>query len=606
MSKHPASDVLQNLKEANLPSTSQVTSVLETAQETLQKEACEKGYFTGERKLGFDAAKFAGTAKEFIEEKNQGELAQNIIKDFPEAVEELAQILKETEFFKERTQMLGLKHKVIDFTSIAQNKIEAIRFLAQTIINSPQFRSLLFETIDLIQEVFRIEMEKAPTLEKEGTLPLTEEAKLKAKETKAFGESVISDVKEGTLPIPQEKKELLNYRFKELFKKISSEESFKSSVDGLFVLFDQIQFYANQLKEKSSVKSKQKLWHQPESALNKLFFDMKLFISGFTQEEPLENLKDHTWEFLQLVNNDNELSSFFWDVRQFLFDIFENPELIEKEDFTNKWEKLWTKGQILLNDPKFKKPFNNFWFDLQLCLENIKKDSLQERLAEDASKLAKDLFLDTNGKPSFSVMATGLSNLRNLVLPIIKKNLQNVPIPPMSGTSETYDWNIEGLHLNGEEILPEHIEMKVWGKADVSLTNTPTTTVSFITMWVRNVQLEAKSLKFYFNRKSIPKLEERGTCDINIKGKNEIKITWRIEGEQDKPWLFVVEQVKCYLDNFDVYIKESTHTFLMKMITSLFSGSIKRTIEDKVEHNIVDSLALINDKMNETIQGFDY
>jgi len=247
--------------------------------------------------------------------------------------------------------------------------------------------------------------------------------------------------------------------------------------------------------------------------------------------------------------------------------------------------------------------WTQIWLNLRVCLENIKNDTLQQKLADDASKLAKDLFLDTSGNASLIVLAHGLTNVKNLLVPIFEKNLKHVPVPGMSGSNDKYDWNIDGLYLNGKEIIPDNIETRVWGKASVSLTDQPSKSVTYLTMWIKHMQLEAKELKFYFNRKVMPKIEEKGVCDVNITGNNELKITWKIEGEQDQPWNFSVEQVRCNLDHLDITIKESTHTWLMKFVTTVFSGTIRRSIEDAVEANLKEGLTNINDKMSTTIKG---
>jgi len=311
-------------------------------------------------------------------------------------------------------------------------------------------------------------------------------------------------------------------------------------------------------------------------------------------------------EFVQLVQSDSSLSSWFWDLRNYTIDVLRTPDLLENQDYINQWNSLIERGRIKLQDPKFNNQWNTIWKDVLVILDNVKNDTLQQKLTEDASKLAHDLFLDTSGKPSLNVLGSGLNNVRTLVIPVLKKNLENVSVGPLSGSNETYDWVIENLLLNVKDILPDHIEMKMWGKADISLTDAPSKAVTYLTMWIRNVELEAKDIKFWFQRKSIPKLNERGVADVSLKGKNELKITWKVDGSQDDKWVFGLAQVKCTLDNLDITIKESTHTFLMKLVTSLFSGTIRRSWEDKIEKAVVESMHTMNDQLNDAIKGVGY
>lgn len=601
MSKHPAADL-------HLPSTDQVTGGLDKTKEALEEEAQKHPRFSSERKFAKDAAELVETTKEFIQEKNQGELLQNIVLEASLAGDELADIFKNQKFFADRGQLITMKLQANDYARLAKERLESMKSLALTLINSGDFRSLLSELSDLIKETFQNEKESAPSMKMEEGVSFTEQAKDKAFETAQFGSQLVSQIKEGNLPIPEDKKQVLNYRFKQLFHKISSDQNFKAAVDGLLSLLDQISYWGNQLQEqaKQAAQEGKELAKSKDSHLSKMFCDMKSFIAGFTGEENLDTLYNDVTTFMQSVQSDSSLSSWFWDMRQYVIDVLSNPQLLENQEYTNQWNSLLERGKLKLQDTKFNNQWNAIWKDLLVILDNVKNDTLQQKLTDDASKLAHDLFLDTNGKPSLNIMGSGLNNIRNLIIPILKKNLENVPVGPISGSNETYDWVIENLLLNVKDILPDHIEMKMWGRADISLTDSPSKALTYLTMWIRNVELEAKDVKFWFHRKSIPKLNERGLADVSLKGKNELKITWKIDGSQDTNWIFGVGQVRCNLDNLDITIKESTHTFLMKMVTSLFSGTIKRNWEDKIEHVVVESLGTVNDKLNDAIKGIGY
>jgi hypothetical protein len=200
-----------------------------------------------------------------------------------------------------------------------------------------------------------------------------------------------------------------------------------------------------------------------------------------------------------------------------------------------------------------------------------------------------------------------LDNLRLLLAPILRKHLENVPVPSFSGSDETYDWSIDGMYLNAASIIPDNFELKVWGDAKVSLTDEPSKAATYITMWIRDIGLNAKDLKFHFKRKAFPKIEDSGIADVNITGKgSKIKMVWKIVGEQHQPWIWSVYQVNCSLEDVDITVKEASHSWLLKMITTLFSGSIRRSIEEKVESSIIEGLGNINDQLNKTVKGIGY
>jgi len=450
-------------------------------------------------------------------------------------------------------------------------------------------------------------MQAAPkTLPGQTELPITQEAVQFGKEALSFGSKVVQDFKEG-FPMAEDKKFEVKFRFNQILKTISNDPNYRAAIDGIFTLLDQLNFYMVQLKEQGEPLKEQakKLWYSEDSALGKLAKDLKLFVSNFTGTEPLDILSEDFTNFYQLVMKDEKLSSFFWDLRKYILDAINNPDILDTDDIKAKWTDLFDRSKALLNDPKYNNLWNRIWVSLQICLENIKNDPIQLKLTSDAKRLVQDLFLDTSGNPSLPVIASGVVKVKNLLMPIIKKNLENVPVPGMSGTSEKYDWKIDGLLLNIKEILPENIEVKVWGKALVGLKeDVGSTAITYLTVWIRDFHFDAKNLKFWFNRKVTPKLEERGIADCILKGKNILKITWKIQGtEMDKSWQYGIEQVSCDLDDLDITIKESTHTWLMKMVTSLFSGSIKRSIEDSVEKGIGEGMGNFGKTMYEGVES---
>jgi len=257
-----------------------------------------------------------------------------------------------------------------------------------------------------------------------------------------------------------------------------------------------------------------------------------------------------------------------------------------------------------MNDPRYRGQLNTIYSDTSICINSFKNDTVVQQLTQDINKIARDIILDESGQPSLQIMAGWLDNMRLLVGPVLRKNLENVAVPGFSGSDETYDWEVEGMFLNARDIVPDNFELKVWGDAKVSLTQEPSKAATYITMWIRNIGLGAKDLKFHFKRKAIPRLDESGIADFTIASKGTVvKIVWKIVGQQNLPWTFSVYQVNVTLGDVDITVKESTHTYLMKFLSTIFSGYIKRSIEDKLESAIIDGLANVNDKLGEAVQS---
>jgi len=605
MSKHPAYDVAKNLAEANIPSNVQIEKTLDSTKQVLKEEMQKRGTGAPEYKLAKDTTTVLDTSKKFIEEKNKGELFQKFVQDANEAVRELEQQFRSQKFFLDRYQVYqATKQPIQDFSKIAQANADSLKSLALTLVNSSEFRSLVVEFIDLVQSMAQLEQQKTggiPSMKPSTTeeIPLTEEARLKGQQAKEFGQQILTDIREGTIPIPEEKRQLILLRLRQLVQRLNGDPNFTSAVNGIFQLFDQIQYWAVQLKEQA-MQTTQTI---ETSALWRMWIDGKSFVANFTGQQILNKSYDDVWNFYQLVMNDERLRTFFWEFREFFLTVLREPALLDTDDFKQKWNNLYTYSYEWMNDQRYQKLVNTIYNDFNIIIERLRSDTVSQQLSEDVTRLAKDVFLDESGNPSLQIMTQGLDNLRSLVAPILRKYLENVPIPPFSGSDETYDWQIDQMFINGSTIIPDNFELKVWGDANVSLTEKPSSAATYITMWIRDIGLVAKDIKFHFKRKSFPKLEESGVADVSISDKGtKLKIVWKVIGQQNQPWKFSIYQVACSLSNLDITIKQSSHTWLMKFLTTLFSGTIRRNIEDKIESSVIEGLATVNDRLNETVQ----
>jgi len=235
-------------------------------------------------------------------------------------------------------------------------------------------------------------------------------------------------------------------------------------------------------------------------------------------------------------------------------------------------------------------------------LDNIKNDETRKKLSHDTRVLAHDLFLDSTGNPSLAVTQTGLNNARSLLAPVLRKNLEVLNFPLLSGSSKEYDWEIRDLTLNGADIIPDQVEVRLWSDAQVRFTEGTSKAVTYLTVWIRDVGITASDVKFHFKRKVFPSLDTFGRANIKIYGNNQMRITWKVFFETDKPLDMKLYSLRCYIDHFKIDFIESNHTILDKMIIGLWHSSIKRRLEESVENSVRDALFKLNIQLSESLK----
>jgi F0F1-type ATP synthase membrane subunit b/b' len=153
------------------------------------------------------------------------------------------------------------------------------------------------------------------------------------------------------------------------------------------------------------------------------------------------------------------------------------------------------------------------------------------------------------------------------------------------------------------DLLPEHFELKNKNLLTVGVKRLETERFkSKITLDIKQLRPLFKNMKFYYRRKTFPKLEDFGTADVDLTtGQGvRIKAVWVVEGVGDLPLVMNLSKVKCTIDKLDIHIVEAAkHEFLDKVATSLFIGQIKQNIAQAIVDNIVKLVNPFSDQMND-------
>jgi hypothetical protein len=299
---------------------------LESTKQALETEVAKRGTTAPESKLAQDTSQLLGTTQQFIQEKNKGELLQNFINDAKEAIQEFNTQMNSQQFWINRTKLiLAAQKQAINLNEVAQMNIDSMKNLALTFVNSQEFRALIVEFINLAQTMADIEQQKTGQLpsmmpEQTTTVPLTEEAKMKMQQTKEVGQKLFEDISQGKIEIPEDRKQLVRQRLRDLVNRLNADPNFQQAVNGLFYLFDQAQFYGYQLKEQAVQQAQQMQGSMQTSAIWRMWYDGKAFIANFTGNDLLNKFNTDCMNFMNLVSNDQRLNQFFartWKMSKF-------------------------------------------------------------------------------------------------------------------------------------------------------------------------------------------------------------------------------------------------------------------------------------------------
>jgi len=94
-------------------------------------------------------------------------------------------------------------------------------------------------------------------------------------------------------------------------------------------------------------------------------------------------------------------------------------------------------------------------------------------------------------------------------------------------------------------------------------------------------------IEFYFNKKTFPRLQDRGLVDVNTIGAGaEVGIYWKVISSYNAPMRFVIKDAYCSLGNVDIRFRDVKHRFLLNTMIKLFRNTIKKKIELQIAKSL--------------------
>jgi len=408
-----------------------------------------------------------------------------------------------------------------------------------------------------------------------------------AEDIKRESKEVVEDVKERTEKISEQMKQMAT-EVKEGVKVKSEKET-------------------RRLESKIST---EKETRQLESRLKtdnfwKALYDARDVIAEFTGREELEQFLDTLWETYLEVRDDPELNNWFWDFKIYITSVIDNPE-DRSEEKKQQANDLLDRGRSFLYKDKWGNQFNKLNARFEVLLQNIKADSTTQEFGEKVRKFVRDFALNKQGYPDLNVMEDSLIQVKNMLIPLFKKQLEQIKIGKIEFYNDTWDVKIEDIGFSGS-FLPEHIDFHMRNDSHLDTTNPKNDVIRHILQSrISHIKPEFHNFKFYYRRKTFPKIEDWGMADMKIAGSGAyIQVTWVIASTGGQKPIARLAEVSCHIDKLDLHVigEKTHHDILDKMLIPFVSGTIKNKLSGTIEDLLRTKLADVNDKLNELLQS---
>jgi len=572
----------QTIGRGEMPSNAQIENTIEKTKMSLdqqQTKLSDQG-----RRLAQDAKRVLDSAEQMLENKNEDESLQKIVKEANnlsrEGVQEgvnKAQQLKQTSSPVDR-QLLS-------------STISNTRDLVWYLIRSTDFRGFMFDLIELFQSIAREADDKYGDRLVQGM-----RSGDSGETAQNVGQDLKEDLRRGDLGDDQ-KKQSLEDRFEFFLTKLSNNPQYNMALNNIFELMDQLRNSMDAQLNASSTSS------TSMSREQRVIIDESWnILTKFVEEKDLNTFNDQVWGLYKDMQYDMDARQFFWDLRQYLLKLANSPDQItdqyrkeQAKDFVERAKQLFR-----VEDYKYRERIMNMFDTIGVLMNQIRYDPDTQQLTESVGQFAKDFFTDDQGRPDLFVTQESIQQLRDMIIPILQKQLENVPLPMIEGTNDKYDWRLENVTLYGRDILPDTFDIKMTNNAQLGHSHKQDKFVSKLKVSGKRIRLALTDFNFWYHRKTMPKIEDSGIADLKMLGNGlSFKAVWKLYMTENRPLTIKLDSLKVWIDKLDINVKKSHHSFLNKLATKLFSGTIKRRVGEAIVQQIRSNVDPLNEQLND-------
>jgi len=328
-------------------------------------------------------------------------------------------------------------------------------------------------------------------------------------------------------------------------------------------------------------------------------------VSRLSPGDTLERLKQEFSGLANMVANEPAIYDWLDLADQYATELTDHPEMLtqaHRDEFNARWQTLWNKGYETVDKlgAEFRARMNNISNLLMQFVDELKQDQSLSNFNDALTRLSNDLIIrDSQGRAHFNTQA--VNEIRQTLAPMLVEQFSMMPLPPIDYSDDTYDLHIDDMVLNMTELPPSAIQAYLqnffsldMAKAQALRTN------GRLTVYMRNIQIEAKKFRFRFQRKSFPKISDEGHATFYTKDKG-ISMALGFRQYDTAPFISHA-RAKCVVDNLKIQFHSDTdHKTLFNFFTSVFKGRIEKAIEKAVEEQLVKSGNLLADRLNANI-----
>jgi hypothetical protein len=220
-------------------------------------------------------------------------------------------------------------------------------------------------------------------------------------------------------------------------------------------------------------------------------------------------------------------------------------------------------------------------------------------------KLIQDFALNSDERPDLFVITDSISQLKFILITLLKEQLANIPIDRIEITSPKFDAVLEDLTFSAADIAPDWIKFSMKNEVQMGLQYLDLdSAVHKLKLVITNVTPVFNNLKFWFKKKGgFPKWEDYGVANAALLGSGlSIKISWLLVVPKGAPAYVNIDTIKVSIDNLTIQFLKAKHSFIDRALISMVIPVVKKRITDALADFLQLKITEIDLKINDYLK----
>jgi len=587
-------EAASKVAEGKIPSNAEIQQVMEKTKEFLDEKHSDLPPQT--QKVLHSASELVDATEQVLMKKNADEDLQALLDKGAQAAKNVAQTGKDVspqgKEVSQTAQKAGQAAK-----RVGQAALNAFKMM----LTNGEFRTWFLDIAEFLHNIlFRlfIKSESSSQQSSYQSAPIVSQTMTPMDTSDDKEKSVSAKLEQYTGLTADEIQRKLSLRMMDLLRRMNANPKF---AQGIRDVLDAMEDMKDQAK-KAGTDFRQRLTddRDVQLALDHARNLLENF-SGLSMDRLLESLS----RFSKDLSEDQAVDNWFTDLRSLFEQATTYPESLNTDAFVKRVDELIDRARRLQDQYKNHQDLQIVLEEFRALFDSIKNDPDVVRFQEKAANFFQQFtFVDQSGQRHFNTDL--MSELSHVVIPMLLKHLEEIPLPNIEDHNEDYEYRIENITISGYDIIPEHVYFYLNSELDFNLKQLEAEKGSTIALLkVTDIKTKIPGIKFWIKKKTFPAIEDQGVANLTIGGEGAgLNIYLKIKNLFSNKPTFTFSRVQFSMDTLSIDVVETQHSIITPILSTIWKGKIKHTIEEQAQKKVLEMAQSLESSFNDLVSKY--